>query len=122
MLLILFSSSSRYFCRLRYSVETLNWITLIFLIAIITITIPASKNIKRFDLKKSIRILIFLLIVGLVLSAITPNMEVFLFSRLIQGASIALLPTIDLVIIVLAIPEEDVGKALGIVGSAGMLE
>nr|WP_295723196.1 MFS transporter [uncultured Methanobrevibacter sp.] len=100
-------------------VETLNWITLIFLIAIIAITIPASKNIKRFDLKKSIRILIFLLIVGLVLSAITPNMEVFLFSRLIQGASIALLPTIDLVIIVLAMPKEDVGKALGIVGSAG---
>ena len=100
-------------------VDTLNWITLIFLIAIIAITIPASKNIKRFDLKKSIRILIFLLILGLVLSAITPNMEVFLFSRLIQGASIALIPTIDLVIIVLAMPEEDVGKALGIIGSAG---
>lgn len=46
-------------------------------------------------------------------------MEVFLFSRLIQGASIALLPTIDLVIIVLGMHEEEVGKSLGIVGAAG---
>ena len=104
---------------LNLTVETLNWITLIFLIAIIAIIIPASKNIKRYGLKRSITVLISLLMVGLVLSAITPNMEVFLFSRLLQGASISLLPTIDLVIIVLSMPEEDVGKSLGIVGSSG---
>ena len=69
---------------LGITVSTLNWITIIFFMASISISIPLSKIISQYGVKKYTKIAIWGLILGLVLSAVANSHALFLLSRVIQ--------------------------------------
>lgn len=104
---------------LNINVSTLNWITIIFFMASISISIPLSKIISQYGVKKYTKIAIVSLIVGLLISAFAIHTNMFLLSRIIQGASCAVLYFSVYMMIVLEMPEEKTGRVLGIVGSSG---
>ncbi|WP_295722812.1 MFS transporter [uncultured Methanobrevibacter sp.] len=106
---------------LNITIETLNLLSLFFLIAVITVLIPLSKYINQYGIKRCTRIIIIVLIGGLILSAITYSFELLLISRVIQGICIAILPTINYILIMLALPHSEAGKTLGIVSSCGYI-
>lgn len=106
---------------LAISVSTLNWITIIFFMSSISISIPLSKIISQRGVKKYTRIATVGLIIGLLISAFAIHTNMFLFSRIIQGCSCAILYFSVYMMIVLEIPEEKTGRALGIVGSSGYI-
>lgn len=106
---------------LSVNVNILNWVTLIFFMTTVSCAIPLSKVISQYGVKKYTKFAILALIIGLVISGITMNVELFLFSRVIQGVSIAILNVSVYMMIVLGLDENETGKALGIIGSAGYI-
>ncbi|AMD18091.1 hypothetical protein TL18_08715 [Methanobrevibacter sp. YE315] len=106
---------------LGITVSTLNWITIIFFISSISVSIPLSKIISQYGVKRYTKLAICGLILGLVISAFTVNTEIFLLSRVIQGINCAILYFSIYMMIILEIPEDKTGYVLGIVGSAGYI-
>ncbi|WP_295723156.1 MFS transporter [uncultured Methanobrevibacter sp.] len=106
---------------LDISLDSLNWISLIFLMAIISVGIPLNKCISQWGVKRCIRISIIGLMISLILTSIATNMELLLISRIIQGVTIAVMCISIYMMIILGIPNEHLGKTLGIVGSCGYI-
>ena len=106
---------------LGITVSTLNWITIIFFISSISVSIPLSKIISQYGVKRYTKVAIYGLILGLLISTFTLNTEMFLLSRVIQGINCAILYFSIYMMIILEIPEEKTGRVLGIVGSAGYI-
>lgn len=104
---------------LGITVSTLNWITIIFFISSISVSIPLSKIISQYGIKRHTKVAICGLILGLLISAFTVNTEMFLLSRVIQGINCAILYFNIYMMVVLEMPEDRTGHVLGIVGSAG---
>jgi MFS family permease len=104
---------------LGITVSTLNWITIIFFISSISVSIPLSKLISQYGVKKYTKIAICGLILGLLISTFTINTEMFLLSRVIQGINCAILYFSIYMMVIMEIPKEKTGHVLGIVGSAG---
>ena len=103
------------------STETLNWITISFLTIFMAITIPLGKIISKFGLKKFTIICNFILIVGSILSVISIDVNMLIFSRIIQAIAVSGLSISVFMIVVEELPEKEVGPALGIVGSCGYI-
>ena len=103
------------------TIAFLNWISLIFLMALIAASIPLSKFISQYGVKRYTGVAIWCLIITLLISSITSNMELFLISRIVQGFSVAILYVSIYMIIILGMDENKTGKTLGIVGSFGIL-
>ena len=106
---------------LNFTVDYLNWINLIFLMGLIAFCIPLGKIISQKGIKKYTKIAILTLIISLAISAFTSDIDLFFISRLIQGISIAVLYSTNYSLVVLSMPEESLGRALGIVGSSGYI-
>lgn len=106
---------------LGITVSTLNWITIIFFMASISISISLSKIISQKGVKKFTGVATVGLIIGLLISTFAVHTNMFLLSRIIQGCSCAILYFSVYMMIVLEMPEEKTGRALGIVGSSGYI-
>lgn len=104
---------------LGITVSTLNWITIIFFISSISVSIPLSKIISQYGVKRYTKVAIWGLILGLLLTVFTVNTEMFLLSRVIQGINCAILYFSIYMMVVMEMPEDRTGQVLGIVGSAG---
>ena len=83
------------------------------------ITIPMGKIISQFGLRKFTLINNILLIVGGILSILSGDIYMIIFSRIIQAFAVSGLSISVFMMIVHEIPEKDVGPALGLVESAG---
>lgn len=106
---------------LGITVSMLNWISLIFMMSLIAVSIPLSKVINQRGVKKYTKFAMWGLIAGLIISAVSTHMEFFLLSRIVQGVTIAILYVSVYMMVVLGLPEESTGRALGIVGSTGYI-
>ncbi len=89
--------------------------------ASISISIPLSKIISQKGVKKFTGVATVGLIIGLLISTFAVHTNMFLLSRIIQGCSCAILYFSVYMMIVLEMPEEKTGRALGIVGSSGYI-
>lgn len=103
------------------TVSTLNWITIIFFISSISVSIPLSKIISQYGVKRYTKVAIGGLILGLLISTFAMNAEMFLLSRVIQGINCAILYFSIYMMVILEVPEEKTGQVLGIIGSAGYI-
>ena len=65
------------------SVEMLNWISIAFLTVFMAITIPMGKIISQFGLRKFTLINNIILIVGCILSILSGDIYMLIFSRII---------------------------------------
>ncbi|WP_458403923.1 MFS transporter [Methanobrevibacter sp.] len=106
---------------LHLTVELANWIIIAFMIALIAVSIPLSRVISQYGVKKFTIYGIMLLIVGLVMSAVSLDIYFLIISRIIQGIGVGILLISVYMFVVNQISENNLGKALGIVGSGGYI-
>ena len=106
---------------LSLTIEYANWITIAYMVALISVSIPLSRVISQYGVKRFTIYGVAVLIIGLLMSAFAPDIYFLLISRVIQGISVSILLISIYMFIVNQISEEHVGSALGIVGSCGYI-
>lgn len=98
-----------------------NLLSIVYYIVMISISLPLSKIISKYGIKKFLKFNMILLILGLVMAGLSVNGLMLIFSRIIQGVCFAGLAVSVYVIVVKQIPEDNLGNVLGLVGSAGYI-
>lgn len=96
-------------------------IYIIYLVAVVVFTMPLSKIVSQHGIKRCMLICNAALIISLLVSAFAPNVYFIFLSRAIQGISVAVLLVVIYMLLVSTLPENEVGTALGIVGSCGYI-
>lgn len=69
---------------LNLSMDMQNWIYLFYLITVISLTIPFSKIISQYGVKKCTKIGIVISIISLLILTFTSNVDAILVARLLQ--------------------------------------
>lgn len=106
---------------LHLTVEMENAINLVFLITSVTFMIPLGTYISRYGIGRYLKISLLLMIFGLLLSAISTDINTLLFSRFLQGIAAAIINSSIYVIVTLQLPSDRLGYVLGIMGSCGYI-
>ena len=106
---------------LNLTIESANLISIFYMIALIAVSIPLSKVISQYGVKKCTMYALIVSSIGLLMSALSIDIYFLLLSRVIQGISVAVLLISIYMLVVNQISEENVGSALGIVGSCGYI-
>lgn len=106
---------------LNFNIDMMMWVNMIYLCSLVAFCIPGAKIISQYGVKKCTLYCFILLFISVLISIFAVNPYIFLLSRGIQGLSCALLSVSIYMLIVNDLDEEEVGPALGIVGSAGYI-
>lgn len=107
------------FIDFNFTSNTIMWVNLIYLTGLVAVCLPFAKIISQYGVKKCIKVSIIALLISIIISALSMNQFMILFSRLIQGLTSASLSISLYVMIVEGLSKDEMGPALGIVGSAG---
>ena len=99
---------------LNLTIELANWISISYMIALIAVSIPLSRVISKYGVKRFTIIGVIVLSIGLIMSAIASDVYFLLFSRVIQGIGTAFINVASMALIVSAVPPETRGQALGL--------
>ena len=91
-----------------------NWVTIIFLLVVAVLSVPAGQISAKYGLKKVTRICIILFILISIINVCVTTQEQFLACRLVLGISLAFINVTSMAMIVNVFPPEERGKALGI--------
>ena len=91
-----------------------NWVTIIFLLVVAVMSIPAGQISGKYGLKKVTIISIVLFIIISIVNVFVTSQEEFLICRLILGISLSLINVTSMAMVVSAFNPEERGKALGI--------
>lgn len=91
-----------------------NWVTIIFLLVVAVLSVPAGQISGKYGLKKVTIISIVLFIIISIANVLVTSQEQFLLCRLILGISLSFINVTSMAMIVNAFPPEERGKALGI--------
>ena len=91
-----------------------NWVTIIFLLVVAVLSVPAGQISGKFGLKKVTNFNIILFIIISIVNVIVTSSEQFLACRFILGISLAFINVTSMAMIVNVFPPEERGKALGI--------
>lgn len=103
----------------NFSSDTIMWVNLIYLCALVAVCLPFAKIISQYGVKRCIVVSVIGLLISVAISVLSLNQFMLLFARLIQGFTSASLSISLYVMIAEGLPENEMGSALGIVGSAG---
>ena len=101
------------------SVEMENAINLAFLITSVALMLPLGKYISKYGIGRYLKISLVLMISGLLLSAFSKDINMLLFSRILQGIATAIINGSMYVIVAVQLPSDKLGYVLGIMGSCG---
>ena len=91
-----------------------NWVTIIFLLVVAVLSIPAGQISGKYGLKKVTIISIILFIVISIVNVCVASQEQFLACRFILGIALSFINVTSMAMIVSAFPPQERGKALGI--------
>ena len=91
-----------------------NWVTIIFLLIVAVLSVPAGQISGKYGLKKVTNFNIILFIIISIVNVIVTSSEQFLACRFILGISLAFINVTSMAMIVNVFPPEERGKALGI--------
>ena len=91
-----------------------NWVTIIFLLVVAVLSVPAGQISGKYGLKKVTIISVVLFIIISIANVLVTSQEQFLICRLILGISLSFINVTSMAMIVNAFPPEERGKALGI--------
>lgn len=92
-----------------------NWIPTILVFVVTIFTLPAGQICGKFGFRRSLIYGQAIILLGLAICCLSVSTEMFFASRVIQGIGIAIGNVCEMAIVVLAIKEENRGKALGII-------
>lgn len=91
-----------------------NWVTIIFLLVVAVLSVPAGQISGKYGLKKITIISIILFILISVVNVCVTSQEQFLACRFILGIALSFINVTSMAMIVSAFPPQERGKALGI--------
>lgn len=91
-----------------------NWITIIFLLVVAVLSVPAGQISGKYGLKKVTILSIILFIIISVVNVLVNSTVLFLACRLILGIALAFINVTSMAMIVSAFKPEERGTALGI--------
>ena len=91
-----------------------NWVTIIFLLVVAVISVPAGQISGKYGLKKVTILSIILFITISIVNVLVTSQEQFLASRFILGISLSFINVTSMSMVVSAFKPEERGKALGI--------
>ncbi|WP_296853094.1 MFS transporter [uncultured Methanobrevibacter sp.] len=91
-----------------------NWVTIIFLLVVAVLSVPAGQISGKYGLKKVTIISVVLFIIISIANVLVTSQEQFLACRLILGIALSFINVTSMAMIVNAFPPEERGKALGI--------
>ena len=91
-----------------------NWVTIIFLLVVAVLSVPAGQISAKYGLKKVTNISIILFIIISIVNVLVTSQEQFLACRFILGISLSFINVTSMAMIVNVFPPEERGKALGI--------
>ena len=91
-----------------------NWITIIFLLVVAVMSVPAGQISGKYGLKKVTILSIILFIIISIVNVLITSAEAFLACRFILGISLSFINVTSMAMIVSAFKPEERGKALGI--------
>ena len=91
-----------------------NWVTMIFLLTIAALSVPAGQISGKYGLKKVTIISIILFIIISIINVLVTSTGMFLICRMIMGISIAFLNITSMAMVVSAFEPHERGKAIGI--------
>lgn len=106
---------------LNLSVEMENAINLAFLITSVSLMLPLGKYVSKKGIGKYLKISLVLMIIGLIISSISKDINMLLFSRVLQGIATAIINGSVYVIVAEQLPTDKLGYVLGIMGSCGYI-
>lgn len=100
----------------EYSMNNIvqNWVTIIFLLTVAVMAVPAGQISGKYGLKKTSVISMVLFIISSIINVISVNTGMFLFSRFLLGLSVAFLNVTSMAMVVSAFDPHERGKAIGI--------
>ena len=91
-----------------------NWITIIFLLVVAVLSVPAGQITGKYGHRKVTIISTILFIIISIVNVLVTSQEQFLACRLILGIALAFINVTSMAMIVSAFPPEERGTALGI--------
>lgn len=91
-----------------------NWVTIIFLLIVAIISVPAGQIAGKYGLKKITIINITLFLITSLINIFAASTEIFLLCRLILGITNAFINVTSMAMVVSAFQPQNRGKALGI--------
>ena len=91
-----------------------NWITIIFLLVVAVMSVPAGQISGKYGLKKVTILSIILFIIISIVNVFVTSQEQFLACRFVLGISLSLINVTSMAMVVSAFKPEERGKALGI--------
>lgn len=91
-----------------------NWVTIIFLLVVAVLSVPAGQISGKYGLKKVTILSIILFIIISIVNVLVTSTELFLACRLILGIALSFINVTSMAMIVSAFKPEDRGSALGI--------
>ena len=91
-----------------------NWVTIIFLLVVAVLSVPAGQISGKYGLKKITVLSIILFIIISIVNVLVTSQEQFLVCRFVLGISLAFINVTSMAMIVSVFPPEERGKALGI--------
>lgn len=91
-----------------------NWVTIIFLLIVAVMSVPAGQIAGKYGLKRITILSIILFIIFSLVNVVAISTEMFLFCRLVLGISLAFINVTSMAMVVAAFRPEERGKALGI--------
>ncbi len=91
-----------------------NWVTIIFLLVVAVLSVPAGQISGKYGLKKVTIISIVLFIIISIVNVCVASQDQFLACRFILGIALSFINVTSMAMIVSAFPPEERGKALGI--------
>lgn len=91
-----------------------NWVTIIFLLVVAVMSVPAGQISGKYGLKKVTILSIILFIIISVANVLVTSSEEFLACRFILGISLSFINVTSMAMVVSAFEPEERGKALGI--------
>ncbi len=91
-----------------------NWVTIIFLLVVSVLSVPAGQISGKYGLKRITILSIVLFIVISIVNVLVTSKELFLICRLILGIALSFINVTSMAMVVSAFKPEDRGAALGI--------
>ena len=91
-----------------------NWVTIIFLLVVAVLSVPAGQISGKYGLKRVTILSIILFIIISIANVLVTSTELFLACRLILGIALAFINVTSMAMIVSAFKPQDRGAALGI--------
>lgn len=100
------------------SIAAVQWATLAFLLSSTVLILPVGRLADTFGRRRVLRVGLSVFTAASLLIAVSPNLEVLIAARAIQGAGVAAMLSLPLALVRQTVTKDQVGRAMGLIGTS----